>query len=135
MPACRRWSNRGLSISVLVCLLIPALLLCTGLAVDGAAKAAADRRAEAVAAQAARAGMDAAAPVLLGGGDGGPSAVSAARGVLAGHPGMQGQVSFEPGGTLRVTTSTSVATVFLGLIGIGELPGRGQAEVMLRPVG
>lgn len=47
--------QRGFSVSVLVCLLIPILLVCIGLAVDGAAKAAADRRAEAVAAQAARA--------------------------------------------------------------------------------
>ena len=54
--------QRGASMSVLVCLLVPTLLLCIGLAVDGAAKAAADRQAEAVAAQAARTGVDAAAP-------------------------------------------------------------------------
>ena len=64
--------ERGLSVSVLVCLLVPVLLLCAGLAVDGAGQAAANRRAEAVAAQAARAGMDAAAPLSLAGRDGGP---------------------------------------------------------------
>ena len=33
--------ERGLSVSVLVCLLVPVLLLCAGLAVDGAGQAAA----------------------------------------------------------------------------------------------
>ena len=69
-----RHRQRGISVSVLVALLIPVLLLCIGLAVDGAAKAAAGRRAEAVAAQAARAGMDAAAPHLVSGADGSAAA-------------------------------------------------------------
>lgn len=129
----RRPSSRGLSVSVLVCLLIPVLLLCAGLAVDGAAKAAADRQAEAIAAQAARAGMDAAAPGLVDGGDGVQDALAAARQVLARHPGMAGEAVVRADGTLEVTTSTQVPTVFLGLAGVDQLPGRGRAEVVLRP--
>lgn len=134
MPArTRTASSRGLSVSVLVCLLIPTLLLCAGLAVDGAAKAGADRRAEAVAAQAARAGSDAAAPALLEGRDGAGIASAAALRTVAGHPGVAGEVFVRPDGSLQVSTSTTVATVFLGLVGIDQLPGRGQATVELRP--
>lgn len=124
-------SGRGMSISVLVCLLIPTLLLCAGLAVDGAAKAAADRRAEAVAAQAARAGLDAATPVLLGGGDASALAIAAAQQILAAHPSIDGQVQIADQ-TLQVTTATSVRTIFLSLAGVHELPGRGAATVELR---
>lgn len=125
-------SERGVSVSVLVCLLIPVLLLCVGLAVDGAAQGAAHRRAEAVAAQAARAGVDAAAPVLLAGLDGGAIATAAAEQVLTAHPGIAGEVSVGAGDLLQVHTRTSVSTVFLSLAGIDELTGRGSAEVELR---
>lgn len=128
-----RMSDRGLSVSVLVCLLIPVLLLCAGLAVDGAAKVAADRQAEAIAAQAARAGMDAAAPAMLDGGDGVQVAVDAARQVVARHHQMVGQVVVHGDGRLEVITATTVSTVFLGLAGVDELSGRGRAEVVLRP--
>ena len=125
--------ERGLSVSVLVCLLVPVLLLCAGLAVDGAGQAAANRRAEAVAAQAARAGMDAAAPLSLAGRDGGPTAVAAAQSVLTAHPEIVGEVTFSSNGSLQVDTTTSVPSVFLGLVGIDRLPGRGSAAVELRP--
>lgn len=124
--------DRGLSASVLVCLLIPVLILCIGLAVDGAAKAAADRRAEAVAAQAARAGLDAAAPTLVAGGATAGTAVAAAQQVIAAHPDITGQAAVGADGRLQVTTSTSVNTLFLGLVGIDQLPGRGSASVELR---
>lgn len=124
--------ERGVSVSVLVCLLIPVLLMCAGLAVDGAAQAAAARRAEAVAAQAARAGVDAAAPVLLAGLDGGATAAAAAEQVLSAHPQVAGEVSVAGGELLQVHTHTSVRTIFLGLAGIEELTGRGSAEVELR---
>jgi len=126
-------ADRGLSVGVLVCLLLPVLLLCAGLAVDGAGQAAASRRAEAVAAQAARAGMDAAAPLSLAGQDAGEVAVAAARSVLAGHPEVAAEVTFSPNGSLRVDTTTSVPSVFLGLIGVERLSGRGSAAVELRP--
>ena len=51
-------------------------------------------RAEAVAAQAARAGMDASAPLSLAGRDGGPTAVAAAQSVLTAHPEIVGEVTF-----------------------------------------
>lgn len=124
--------QRGASISVLIAMLIPVLLLCAGLAIDGAAKASADRRAEAAAAQAARAGQDAAAPVLLAGADAAGAATAAANRVLAAHPGISGQATVLDDGLLQVTTSTSVDTVFLGLVGIDELAGRGSATVELR---
>ena len=127
-----RHRQRGISVSVLVALLIPVLLLCIGLAVAAAAKAAADRRAEAVAAQAARAGMDAAAPYLVSGADGSAAALAAANRVIANHPGISGSAYLTGDDTLDVTTSTSTATVFLGLVGIDVLTGEGQASVNLR---
>lgn len=126
-------NSRGLSMSVLVSLLIPVLLMCAGLAVDGSAKTAADRRAEAVAAQAARAGMDAAAPLLVSGsGSAEVVAVLAAEQVIAAHAPVAGQAAIAPGGSLRVSTSTAVPTVFLGLAGLDHVTGRGSATVELR---
>lgn len=130
-----RHRQRGISVSVLVCLLIPVLLLCVGLAVDGAAKAAADRRAEAVAAQAARAGMDAAGPYLLTGADGAGPALAAANQVLASHPEVSGQAVLTGDASLLVTTTSVTQTTFLGLVGIDQLIGRGQASVDLRERG
>ena len=124
-------NQRGLSISVMVCLLIPVLLLCIGLAVDGARKAAANRQAEAVAAQAARAGVDAAAPYLVIGGDGRDAAQQAARAVVDAHPGVEAEISVEEG-TLQISTEIPTSTVFIGLAGIDELVGRGTAEVELQ---
>ncbi len=128
----QRCADRGFSVSVLVCLLIPVLLLCAGLAVDGAAQAAADRRAEAVAAQAARSGMDAAAPLLLSGADGSAAATSAASAVLASHPEVAGSVSVTASGALQVSTTTTTQTIFLGLVGIDHVVGEGFAVVELR---
>ncbi len=125
--------QRGASMSVLVCLLVPTLLLCIGLAVDGAAKAAADRQAEAVAAQAARTGVDAAAPALLTGGNAQAAALAAADRVIAAHPEVTGRVELDSGNSLVVTTTISTPTIFLGLAGIHELSGHGQARVDLRP--
>lgn len=129
-------SQRGVSFSVLVCLLIPVLLLCAGLAVDGAGKAAASRRAEAVAAQAARAGVDAAAPYLLTDAAGAVSAAEqAAWAVVNAHPGVDAEISVDAGGGMQVSTNVSTATVFLGLVGLDELTGRGSAAVQLRERG
>ena len=126
-------SKRGVSFSVLVALLIPVLLLCMGLAVDGAGKAAANRQAEAAAAQAARAGADAAAPYLLTDTAGAAAAAEqAALAVVQHHPGMTGQASVDATGALLVTTSVATPTVFLGLVGVNELVGRGSAGVQLR---
>ena len=126
-------SKRGVSFSVLVALLIPVLLLCMGLAVDGAGKAAANRQAEAAAAQAARAGADAAAPYLLTDFAGAAAAAEqAALAVVQHHPGMTGQASVDATGALLVTTSVATPTVFLGLVGVNELVGRGSAGVQLR---
>ncbi len=127
--------QRGFSVSVLVCLLIPIFLLTIGLAVDGAAKAAADRRAEAVAAQAARAGLDAAAPALVSGTPAATAsqiAVVGAERILASYPEIEGTVALGDDLTLDVTTSTTVPTTFLTLAGIDQLTGHGSATVELR---
>lgn len=50
---------------------------------------------------------------------------------IAGEAGLQGSVGLAADGTVRVTTSTSVDTVLLSLIGINTLPGHGSAEAQL----
>ena len=59
------------------------------------------------------------------------AALAAAQEVLAGEPDIQGSVSLAADGTVRVTTSTSVDTVLLSLIGITRLPGNGNAAAQL----
>ncbi|MFT4227789.1 hypothetical protein, partial [Micropruina sp.] len=83
-------------------------------------------------AAAARAAVDATAPQRQAGHrpDAGV-ALAAAQEVIAGEPGIQGNVSLAADGTVRVTTSTSVDTVLLSLIGITRLPGNGNAAAQL----
>ena len=124
--------ERGQALSVFVVVSVVALLLIAGLVVDGGRKTAADRRAELTAAAAARAAVDATAPQRQAGHrpDAGV-ALAAAQEVLAGEPDIQGSVSLAADGTVRVTTSTSVDTVLLSLIGITRLPGNGNAAAQL----
>jgi len=124
--------DRGQSLSALVAAVVFALLLMTGLVIDGGAKSAADRSAEVLAAQAARAGTDASAKYRLSGSDGTTVALTAARQMLAGHPEMDGSVALDERGWLVVDTVTSVPTGFLSLIGIRELQGSGHAVAKLQ---
>lgn len=123
--------ERGAAFSVLVVVALLALLLMTGLVVDGGAQLAAQRQAQAVAAQAARAGSDASAAARLAGRDGSQAAGRAARQVLDAHPELRGQVLLGADGELRVATTIGVPTTFLSLIGIDRLDASGEAGARL----
>lgn len=124
--------ERGQALSAFVVVVVLALLLVAGLVVDGGRKSAADRRAELTAAAAARSAADAtAAQRQAGRRPDTAAALTAARHVLAAEPGIQGSVSVASDGTVRVTTSTSVDTVLLSLIGINRLEGHGDASAQL----
>lgn len=115
-----------------VAVVVVALLLVAGLVVDGGRKSAADRRAELTAAAAARSAVDATAAQRQAGRrpDAG-LAIAAARQVLASEPGVHGTATLNADGSVQVTTSTSVSTVFLSLIGINTVTGNGSATAQL----
>lgn len=130
----RRWRRRGErggSQSILLLGVVVALVLSAGLVVDGGRQTAAARDAEAVAAGAARAGVNAAATGRLAGRSNTTAAVSAARSFLAGAPDVSGSVQLLPGGRLRVTTQSTQPTRYLSIIGITTVTGRGQATADL----
>ncbi len=124
--------ERGQALSSFVVVAVIALLLITGLVVDGGRKSAADRRAELTAAAAARSAADATAAQRQAGHrpDAGV-AIMAARQVIAAEPGIRGSATLAPDGSVQVTTSTDVETVFLSLIGINSLQGHGSATAQL----
>ncbi len=123
---------RGVSLSAFVAVAVLALILVAGLVVDGGQQAAAHRRAESVAARAARAATDASAPYRLLGADGSVQALAAARNVLAGAEGIDGRADVLAGGRLEVTTSVRFSTVFLSVIGIDSLEASGEAVAELQ---
>lgn len=122
--------ERGASMSVFFAMLVPVFLMLTGLVVDGAAQSAAHRRVEVLAAQASRAGADAASSPRLSGRAGATSALQAARQVLADQPEITSQVWVADDG-IHVEVSTSVETTFLQIIGIDELRADGSARAEL----
>ena len=87
--------------------------------------------AEAVAAGAARAGLNAGATGRLAGRANTTAAVSAARSFLAGAPNVSGSVQLLPGGRLRVTTQSTTSTRYLSIVGINTVTGRGEATADL----
>jgi len=111
-----------------------ALLVSVGLVVDGGAKIAAVQQADRAAAEAARAAaqqIDAGAVQ-----DGAPASLVPARAVRAGEAvlsaaGVTGTVRVTGPATVTVDTSSTRNTVFLGLIGIPEVTGTGEAVVDL----
>ena len=112
-----------------------ALLVLVGLVVDGGAKVRAVQRADALAAEAARAGGQ--AIVLPAAIQGRPpradpaAAVAEANAFLA-RQGVTGTVAVtDAGRSLDVTVTTSTPTVFLSLIGIGDLAVTGHASATL----
>jgi Flp pilus assembly protein TadG len=125
-------SERGQALSSFLVVVVVALLLVTGLVVDGGRKSAADRRAELTAAAAARAAVDTTAAQRQAGRrpDGG-AAVAAANRVIADEQGMHGSASLAADGSVRVTTSVEVDTIFLSLIGLRTLQGHGSASAQL----
>lgn len=125
MPGrCR--DERGNALSVLVVLLVPALILMIGLVVDGGGRLTAERRAESVAADAARAGTDARVR-------GGQPAARAAADQHLRAAGVDGTVQIGDG-WITVHTTVDHRTVFLSLIGVDELSGHGSARARLMPV-
>lgn len=131
----RRRDERG-QVSLWFLALIPALLLMIGLIVDGGGKINAVRQAQSAAGAASRAATDAAAPYLVAGTSGTATAYQAASSYLssAAADGVHGSVHVT-GNTVTVSTSKTYSTKFLGLIGIGQLTGTGEATADLTPVG
>ena len=126
-----RRGERGGGQSLLLLGVVVVLVLSAGLVVDGGQKTAAARDAEAVAAGAARAGLNAAATGRFAGRANTAAAVSAARSFLAGAPDVSGSVQLLPGGRLRVTTQSTQPTRYLSIIGIATVTGRGEATADL----
>jgi hypothetical protein len=126
--------ERGQSISLFVLVIMSALIMTTGLVIDGGQKITATSRAESAAAGASRAAGNAAATRQLGGADGASAAVVAAKAYLAGQPGVHGTISIA-NGVVVVTTSAQEPTIFLSVIGIGSIVGRGSARANIVPTG
>jgi Flp pilus assembly protein TadG len=121
------------SVSLLLVVAVLAMLIATGLVVDGGQKLRSTQRADDAAAEAARAAV---LSVQAGSTVRGraPSvdtaaAVRAAQDYLA-AAGMTGTVSVGEG-RVRVTTSTSFMPAFLSLIGLGTQTVTGQADARL----
>lgn len=126
-------ADRGQALTAFVAVVVSALLLVTGLVVDGGRQATATRSASAAAAAAARAATDAGARDRLSGGTGTLVAANAARSHLD-AAGLDGTVTTLVDGRVRVQTTRRVQTVFLSLIGIRDLPARGDATSELAAV-
>lgn len=122
-------SERGGATSTLVAALLPAVVVLTGLVVDGAAQARAQHRVTGIAQGAVRAGGDSLAGARVGSGQTHGDPVLTARTFLA-QQDVEGAVSLDDG-ALRVEITDTVPTVFLGLIGIDTLPVRGEAAAEL----
>jgi hypothetical protein len=130
----RNRNERGQSISLFVLVIMSALMITTGLVIDGGQKVAATSRAESAAAGAGRAAGNAAATQQLGGADSGGAAVLAAKSYLAGQPGVVGTVSLS-NGVVSVATSANEPTILLSVIGISSVAGRGSARVNIVATG
>ena len=113
------------------CGAILALLIMTGLLVDGAAQLLARQRAEAGAAQVARFAMDAAAPYMVDGQDPTSAALAAAAKAATRYSGLSFEFRLDADGALHVDTVTAVETQFLCLIGIKTLPASGHAVAIV----
>lgn len=111
------------------------LLAVVGLVVDGGGKIRELQQANAVAAQAARAGGQAINQPQAVRGNGATvntAAAQAAAQLYLDQAGMNGHVQVLAGGTrLRVTTTSTYNTVFLGLAGVNQMTVTGDAEVRL----
>lgn len=127
---CRRRDERGMSLSVLVMLWIGALIIVAGLVVDGGQQVTAARRAESAAAGAARAAADAGGTYRLAGRNDPGAGVAAARIYLAGSHEVAGTATLV-NGIVRVETWSSRPTIFLSVLGIGEVRATASAEADL----
>lgn len=125
--------DRG-SVSLFFVVAAAGLLVAVGLVVDGGGKIRASQRADAVAAEAARAGGQAAdaGPAIRGQGLRLPAAAAraAARDYLAGAR-VEGTVTITGGTRLQVDTVTTYTPVFLTMIGVGPMTTTGHAEARI----
>jgi hypothetical protein len=123
--------DRGAAVTSYFVVMAVGIMLFIGLAVDGGAQVQAGVRAERVATEAARAGLQAASP----GGDTDPSAVTdAAERYLAAantDGNLQGSVQVD-GTQLNVTVTVTTKTTFLGLLNVNQLTahGTGRADLV-----
>ena len=124
--------ERGMSVSTLLAAVMPAFILVAGLAVDGAARLSAQRRAQVAAAAGARAATDEAATSRLQGSFGDARAIAEATDTARGYGAADVEVSIGPDRRVRVSTTATSDTVFLGLIGIDRFTVTGRAEADLR---
>ena len=125
MDPSQRHGDRGVSLSVVVTVLLPVLLLAAGVAVDGAEQARAARLAHTVAAEAVRAGCEAA---QLVGQDGSGSARKAAEKSARGAEikGMSQLAIDVEGDAVSVAVQVTRPTHLLSLIGVLEVHGQAR---------
>lgn len=123
------------SVTLFLVISVVGLLTLVGLVVDGGAKVRAVQRADALAAEAGRAGGQAInVPAAITGEAptvDARAAVAAAQAYLTTN-GVTGIVTVtDAGHTLEVQVTTNTETIFLGLIGINSMTVHGQATVTL----
>ena len=128
--ALREHPDRGSAVTGYFVVMAVGIMLFIGLAVDGGAQVQAGVRAERVATEAARAGLQAASP----GGDTDPSAVTEAaeRYLVAANTdgNLQGYARVD-GTRLNVTVTVTTRTTFLGLLNVNQLTARGSGRADL----
>jgi len=117
--------------SVFACGAILALLIVAGLVVDGTAQLMAREHARGAAAQVARFATDASVPYQIDGSDGRNVALAAARTAASKYSDLTFDIAMDGAGTLHITATTSVDTVFLQLIGVTSLPAKGVASATI----
>lgn len=123
----RRRDERGQALSSFIAVVVVALFLTAGLVIDGGAKSNAARSAQGAAAEAARAAVDAGAAAQASGNPVNAGVIRSAGSRVLASRGVVGTVSVHDG-IVRVTTSQTVDTVFLGLIGITTLTAHGESS-------
>ncbi|SHN88831.1 hypothetical protein SAMN05660350_04821 [Geodermatophilus obscurus] len=130
----RRLREERGSLSLFFVVAALALLVTVGLVVDGGGKIRALQRADAVAAEAARAGGQAIVESRAVRGQGAvahPAQARAAAEDYLAAADVAGTVTVIDGTRLRVETSVTYDPVFLDLVGVGTQTSTGEAEVRL----
>ena len=121
------------SVSLFLVVAVLALFIAVGLVVDGGQKLRSTQRADDVAAEAARAGVQSVQPANTVRGQPAQAnpeaAISAARHYLS-VAGVAGTVTVT-GGRVQVSTSISFTPAFLSLIGLGTQTVTGRASARL----
>lgn len=121
-----RRDQRGMALAVWTAVAMPALILMVGIGVDFSGHAAAEQEARSLAAQAARAATHEVIVTREGARIHESAARTAATAFVA-AAGYDGSVAFDGDDEVSVTVTGSHPTLFLGLIGINEIPVRVSA--------